>query len=88
MHTVFFFCIVFENNKNSVIWVWVLLYVLHVREGGEFIITTCLQTLHILDMGKKQQPISSYMELVYQNWTSYMLTVSGYLLYVCRGDAA
>lgn len=67
MHTVFFFCIVFENNKNSVIWVWVLLYVLHVREGGEFIITTCLQTLHILDMGKKQQPISSYMELVYQN---------------------
>lgn len=49
----FFFCIVFEHNKNSVIWVWVLLYVLSVKERGESINRTSLQTLHVLGMGKK-----------------------------------
>ncbi|CAD7671869.1 unnamed protein product [Nyctereutes procyonoides] len=53
----FFFCIVFEHNKNSVIWVWVLLYVLSVKERGESINRTSLQTLHVLGMGKKPNPL-------------------------------
>lgn len=55
--TLFFFCIVFENNKKSIIWVWVFLYVLRLLRKG----MTSLQTLHVPDVVKPYTTIK-------QNW--------------------
>lgn len=85
-HCIFFsFCIVFENNKNSVIWVWVL-FVCIMCQGKRWVhYYNFSPDTWKFRYGKK--PVSSSLELVYQNWTSYMFILSDYLVYVCR-DAA
>lgn len=81
-----FFCIVFENNKNTVIWVWGP-FVCITCQGKRWVhYTTSLQTLHILDMGEKKNQVAIWNE-VYQAYATCRL-LSDYLLYVGKGIVA